>query len=127
RIGAAVADHVPPLVAARAFHAHLTLAGRRTEVAHDLGQNRTVGYLRERLAQDPGRLFHLVDPHHVAVHRVANRTPLPMADWNVELEVGIGRVRHVLAHVPFDAARAQVGSDQIVVDRLFGAYRGDVG
>ncbi len=33
----------------------------------------------------------------------------------------------LLAHVPFDAAGAQVGPDQVVVDRLLGAYRGDVG
>ncbi len=105
---------------------NLTFAGRRLEIARDFREHRPPGNLVQRLAQDLRRLRHLANPHHVAIHRVAELAPMPVANRHVELELGIHRIRDVLADVPLDSARTQIRPDQVVVDGFLRRDHSDV-
>src|SRR5438105_14598415 len=88
-------------VAARALDAAVGLEPLgQLDLPRDLTHGRRIlGELVEALAEDAAALAHFLDAAPEAVPRVALASDLALAEGNVELKLGIDRVRQVLAHV----------------------------
>src|SRR6516162_8808576 len=127
RKGTAVADRVPSHIAAATLDPNLAFALGRFEIARNFRQYRTVGDMGQRLTQDSRGLTHLADADHVTIHRITQLAPLSTANRHLEIELGIDRVRNVLADIELVAAGPQIGTNQIVVDRVLESDHTDVG
>src|SRR5919112_1982065 len=102
RTARAVRDEVTTDLALRAFDGVVVVARGRLDDLRNLGVDGAVGQLLQGLLDDAARLAHLFEPDEVAVVGVA-----VLADGDVEVEVGVGRVGPRLAYVPRDARAAQ--------------------
>ena len=99
----AVADGVRGVLAARALDRRVGTAGARPQQPRQLGDDRPVGHLVQALVDDPQALLDLVHAEQVARQAVALG---PGRD--VEVELGVDRVRMRPADVERDAGGAQV-------------------
>ena len=97
------------------------LAGRRLDQPRDLAEDRPFGQTVDRLPDDPERLPELLDAHQIPTVGVAQR-----ADGDIEVEVGVRRVRLVLPHVARDARTAQQRTAQPERDRVLGGDDADL-
>src|SRR5262245_28829837 len=145
RAAGAVGDDEEAELAVAALDEGVALAGRDADAVHDvlevadhrldrvvrvlLGRQRdarivdddgAAGQLHDRLAEDAHRLLDLLDAHEVAVEAVAVG-----ADGDVELELGVDRVRVVLADVVVEAARARDRAGLAPADRVLAAHLPD--
>src|SRR5215213_5642300 len=76
----------------------IVVARGRLDDLRYFGVDGAAGHLIQGLLDDSARLPHLFEAHEVSVVGVA-----VLADWHVEVNVGVGRVRPRLAYVPRDA------------------------
>src|SRR5205823_13415380 len=104
--------HVVLHVAARALDARIRLeAFGHLDLARHLRHHLALGNLGDALAEDPAALPHLLAAHPEAVPRVARDAHPAAPDGNLDLHLGIDRIRNVLADVELHARGAQVGAD----------------
>src|SRR5574341_100817 len=122
-----VADEVDPRLAAGVLGAAVDLFRRRLERAGHLGHHGPLGDRCDGLPQDPDTLAHLVDPDHVPVEAVAQHPALSRPDADVEIELGVDRVRLVLPQVERNAGSPQVRAGEPVGDRVLRGDDCDVG
>ncbi len=125
RLVGAVRDRVGPVEAARPLDPGPRPAGPRPEQSRQLRHDRPVGHVVQALVDDPQALLDLLDPQQVAVERVA-AVGAVAPGRDVELELGVDRVRVRPADVERDAGRPQVRAGDRHPERELAVQPADV-
>src|SRR5438067_7789879 len=89
----------------------INIADRRLDNLRELGHDWSIRNFLDTLSDDARRLPHLLDADHVSIVGVPG-----CAYRNIELKIGVRRVRLCLAKIPFDPRSAQRWSRHAQID-----------